>query len=75
MAGMIRPFVVEEVTVDVARVPAAQLDQLAALLEEVTEQDPASPASRMLDQLAAQLRDVLLWRLVRSDMLEAEAGR
>ncbi len=71
---MIRPFLVEELVVDVVRVPAAQLDDLAALLEEVVDATGPGPLRRVLDDLARELRDVLLWRLVRADLLEGDLG-
>jgi ABC-type transporter Mla MlaB component len=71
---MIRPCVVEEDTVDVVKVDSATLEQLADLLDETAEAG-TGPAAAMLRNLARQLEDVLLWRAVRGDMLEAEAGR
>jgi hypothetical protein len=72
---MIRPFVVEELIVDVVHVPTEQLGDLATLLEEIVDASPSGPARRMLDDLAAELREILLWRLVRTDLLEGEVGR
>ena len=73
---MIRPFLVEEITVDVVRVPSATLADLADLLEETADAaGRTGPAAAVLADLARDIGDVLLWRAVRGDTLEVDLGR
>jgi hypothetical protein len=69
---MKRPYIVEELVVDVVRVPAAALQDLADLLEDAAN-NRTTPAARMLRDLAAEIDDVLFWRAVRGDLLEQDA--